>query len=217
MARTTVSAGKPSLTISYTEPTTRADGAPLTDLASTTIYYDVGQGFIKAKAVPATSPQGGGTIKESIQVPVQSPNPVETTICVTATNTEGLATVQLPTVPPPPPATPAATPKPSTTPSAPALDCQTLARTTVSAGKPSLTISYTEPTTRADGAPLTDLASTTIYYDVGQGFIKAKAVPATSPQGGGTIKESIQVPVQSPSPVETTICVTATNTEAVKN
>ena len=60
-------------------------------------------------------------------------------------------------------------------------DCQTLAQTTVSAGKPSLTISYTEPTTRADGAPLTDLASTTIYYDLGQGFIKAKAVPAHEP------------------------------------
>ena len=217
LAHTKVSASKPSLTISYTEPTTSADGSPLTDLASTTIYYDVGQGFIKAKAVPATRPEGGGTVKESIQVPVQSSTPVDTTICVTATNTEGMATVQLPYVPPPAPAASATSPKPSNAPATQSLDCQTLAHTKVSASKPSLTISYTEPTTSADGSPLTDLASTTIYYDVGQGFIKAKAVPATRPEGGGTIKESIQVPVQSSSPVDTTICVTATNTEAVEN
>ena len=95
-AKTTVTSKNPSITISYTEPKVNAMGRPLSNLSKTTIYYDVGRGFVQAKERTATSPQGGGKIVETIQIPVQSETPVETTICVVATDSRGLASYKIP-------------------------------------------------------------------------------------------------------------------------
>ncbi len=89
--------------------------------------------------------------------------------------------------------------------------CRTTLKTTVTAKNPSITISYIEPTTQADGAQLTNLAMTTIYQDIGNGFVKTKDVPATSPEGGGKIIETLSIPVDPEEEKETTICVTSTN------
>jgi len=71
------------------EPTTKANGQKLTNLAKTTIYHDLGKGLVKYKDVPATNPQGGGTIQESIHFPIKKGASIQTTICVTATDTNG--------------------------------------------------------------------------------------------------------------------------------
>ncbi|WP_447971121.1 hypothetical protein [Nitrospira sp. M1] len=89
--------------------------------------------------------------------------------------------------------------------------CVTTVKTIVTKHQPSITISYIEPDTRADGTPLHDLAKTTIYHNQGNGFIKTKDVPATNPKGGGTITETLSIDVNPRKHVETTICVTATN------
>ena len=210
-AQTTVSAAHSSVRLSYTEPTTGADGTPLTNLGKTTVYYNLGAGFIKAKDIPATQPQGGGTVEETIEIPVTSSQPVDATICITATNTEGVDSAILAKAPTPTPAPNAqGTPR-----SGESLNCQTSAQTTVSAAHSSVRLSYTEPTTGADGTPLTNLGKTTVYYNLGAGFIKAKDIPATQPQGGGTVEETIEIPVTSSQPVDATICITATNTEGV--
>ena len=91
--------------------------------------------------------------------------------------------------------------------------CRTLAKTTVSAAKPSISVSYSEPTTRADGSPLTNLAKTTIYYDLGNGLVKAKDILATNPTGGGKVSETLQVPLKPGERITATICVTATDVE----
>ena len=229
--RTTLTANNASITLSYTEPKVNAMGEPLTNLSKTTIYYNLGAGFVKAKEKTATSPQGGGKIVESIQIPVQSKQPVEATICVVAINTKGLASFKIAKARVSTLRTPPVSPKPQEkrvppqkakiskrpTPSPQLIRCHSSAKTTVSATKTSLNISYREPSTRADGSPLTNLAKTTIYYDVGTGFVKAKEKTATSPQGGGKVVESIQIPVQSEQPVEATICVTATNTQGIRD
>jgi len=61
----------------------------LHNLAKTTIYYDLGNGFIKSKDIPATNPKGGGTITETFSIDVSPRKDVEATICVTATNQSG--------------------------------------------------------------------------------------------------------------------------------
>ena len=89
--------------------------------------------------------------------------------------------------------------------------CLTTARTTVTDKKQSITIAYTEPTTQADGSPLTNLAKTSIYRNHGNGFIRTKEIPATNPKGGGQISETVFIAVGPGETIETTICVTATN------
>ncbi len=71
------------------EPMTRVDGSPLTNLAKTTIYYDLGQGTVKAMDVRATAPTGGGHITERISIPIEEGREVFVPICVTATDTNG--------------------------------------------------------------------------------------------------------------------------------
>lgn len=90
--------------------------------------------------------------------------------------------------------------------------CMTSAQATIQASKPSVTISYVEPTTKANGQPLTNLAKTTIYHDVGKGLVKYKDIPATNPQGGGKIQETIAFAVSKETSIQATICVTATDT-----
>ncbi len=77
------------MTVSYVEPTTKANGEALTNLAKTTIYHDLGKGLVKYKDIPATSPEGGGEIQEKISFTVKTGTSIQVTICVTATNTNG--------------------------------------------------------------------------------------------------------------------------------
>jgi hypothetical protein len=88
-AKATIQASKPYVTVSYVEPTTKANGQALTNLAKTTIYHDLGKGLVKYKDIPATNPQGGGTIQEKISFTISEGASIQTTICVTATNTYG--------------------------------------------------------------------------------------------------------------------------------
>ncbi len=89
-AHATITTRKPSITIEYVEPSTLANGQPLTTLAKTTIYRDLGTGIRKYKDIPASSPRGGGTVIEHMTVPVKPGEIINATICVTATNTGGL-------------------------------------------------------------------------------------------------------------------------------
>ena len=51
------------------EPTASEDGSALTDLDKITIYYSIDGGvLIKAKDVAATSPTGGGEVRETIAI-----------------------------------------------------------------------------------------------------------------------------------------------------
>ncbi len=84
-----IQAAKPYITVSYVEPTTQANGQALTNLAKTTIYQDQGKGFVKYKDIPATKPEGGGKIQEKIHYEIPEGTRLGTTICVTATNTNG--------------------------------------------------------------------------------------------------------------------------------
>ena len=76
-----------------------------------------------------------------------------------------------------------------------------------------VTISYTEPTTGTDGKPLTNLAFTTIYYNVGEGPVIAKVVPASQKTGGGSVSQSIIIPLHNQSEQDVPVCVTATDAD----
>jgi len=89
--------------------------------------------------------------------------------------------------------------------------CSNSVHAKVSAAKPTVTVSYTEPSVTVAGESLNDLAKTTIYYDVGSGRTLAKEIPATQPTGGGQISETITVPIQTQSEQSVLICVTATD------
>ena len=121
------------------------------------------------------------------------------------------------------PATPAASKRSSTSPkpkhpqkvspqTRPATKCLTFAEAMIQASKPFVTVSYVEPTTKANGEALTNLAKTTIYHDFGKGLLKYKDIPATSPEGGGKIQEKISFTLRAGESIQVTICVTATNT-----
>jgi len=93
-----------------------------------------------------------------------------------------------------------------------ATKCLTSAEATIQASKPFVTVSYVEPTTKANGEALTNLAKTTIYHDLGKGLVKYKDIPATNPEGGGEIQEKISFTVKTGTSIQATICVTATDT-----
>lgn len=93
--------------VEYTEPTTNENGTPLTDLAKTTIYYDIGAGPVKAVDVPATAPTGGGAISQVITVTIAENTEVDVQIWATATDLSGneseksaIATVRVDSLPP---------------------------------------------------------------------------------------------------------------------
>jgi hypothetical protein len=44
---------------------------------------------VKYKDIPATNPQGGGTVQEKISFTIRGGASIQATICVTATNTNG--------------------------------------------------------------------------------------------------------------------------------
>lgn len=94
--QTKVSAAKQSVKVSYREPTVTAGGKTLSELAKTTIYYDLGDGRRLAKEVPATKPTGGGKISETISVPIHSHKEQIVRICVTATDRHGSESAMTP-------------------------------------------------------------------------------------------------------------------------
>lgn len=80
---------------------------------------------------------------------------------------------------------------------------------------------YTEPVNNElndDGVvtPLTDLAKTSIKFQIaGQDVVVAKEVPASSPNGGGAVDETIVVPALDKK--QATIDFWATATDLVGN
>jgi hypothetical protein len=91
--------------------------------------------------------------------------------------------------------------------------CGTATKVIVKPPQSTVTVSYAEPTTGTDGKPLTNLAYTTIYYNIGDGPVIAKVVPASQKTGGGSVSQSITIPLQNQSEQEATVCVTATDTD----
>lgn len=126
-----------------------------------------------------------------------------------------------PTKPSPPASVPqqprsVSTPPPKSVPPRNPVVCRTSAEATFTSAKPFVTVSYKEPTTKANGQPLTNLAKTTIYHDLGKGLIKYKDIPASKPTGGGTIKEKIILAVKEGESLKATICVTATDSQGLE-
>lgn len=84
-----VSASKPAITVTYTEPSMNQAGNPLKELAKTSVYYDLGAGRVLAKEIPSTKPSGGGQVSETITLPVKNQKETIVHICVTATDRQG--------------------------------------------------------------------------------------------------------------------------------
>ena len=85
--------------------------------------------------------------------------------------------------------------------------CGTTSKVRVKPSHSSVTISYTEPTTGTDGKPLKNLSHTTIYYNTGDGPVIAKVIPASQKSGGGSVSQTVSIPVQSQQDQEVTVCV----------
>jgi hypothetical protein len=80
--KTTLQPDKKSMTVSYQEPAADQGGAPLKDLAYTTLYLSFSRGENKAIRVWTNDARGGATVTiRDIAVPSQ-----EVGLCVTATN-----------------------------------------------------------------------------------------------------------------------------------
>lgn len=78
------------LRVTYVEPSARADGTPLTNLAKTTVYYQVpGKGVGKSPDIAATKPTGGGRIETTILVPIVKGEGGYVSFWVTATDESG--------------------------------------------------------------------------------------------------------------------------------
>lgn len=94
--QTKISPAKSTIHVSYTEPSMNLEGDPLTSLAKTSIYYDIGHGRTLAKEVPATQLSGGGEISETITVPATAQAEQSVKICVTATDSHGNESMSTP-------------------------------------------------------------------------------------------------------------------------
>jgi len=78
------------LTVTYREPTQNADSTPLTDLAKTNVYFQVGAtAEVKGPDVTAGAPTGGTNIVTNISVPIAQNQSASVTIRATATDTSG--------------------------------------------------------------------------------------------------------------------------------
>lgn len=95
--------------------------------------------------------------------------------------------------------------------------CHAMAWAVVKPDRASLTVQYQEPTTQQDGSPLKDLMKTSIYTDLGGGFVKIRDIPASSPSGGGMVKETIPLNAQMKLKKRFKICVTATDRRGLEN
>ena len=79
---TSIPAGKKHLTVSYQEPTTDLNGAPLKELAFTTIYLSSVKGQAQAIRIWTNDPHGGAMVTINNVAPPSQ----EFAVCVTATN-----------------------------------------------------------------------------------------------------------------------------------
>jgi hypothetical protein len=85
-----VDASTVKLDATYTEPTKSVDGVLISDLSYTSIYYQVGtQTPVKVPQVPATKPQGGGSIATSVLFPLAAGQRSIVKFWVTATDLTG--------------------------------------------------------------------------------------------------------------------------------
>jgi hypothetical protein len=84
------------LTVTYTEPTTNADGSPLTDLARTNVIWKFLPAGTDTKEanVAATKLTGGGAITTKLIVPVEAGQERTVEITATATDTSGNESVR---------------------------------------------------------------------------------------------------------------------------
>ncbi len=112
---------------------------------------------------------------------------------------------------------------PTTTPSKqvalqspPEIQCATFAETTLGPSKPFVEVNYIEPTTLANGDPLTDLIKTTIYiYSEGK-LLGSKDFLASRSQGGGRVPKQpqtwgkIPLPNKPQKPIQAKVCAKAT-------
>ena len=82
---------------SYNEPSTQADGSPLTDLAFTSVFYQIDTApSVKVADVPASSPSGGRAQTVVMRVPIPVGNSVVVSFHVTATDISGLESLSSP-------------------------------------------------------------------------------------------------------------------------
>ena len=78
-------------TMRWTEPTTKVDGTPLTDLAKTTLYYQINTAIPKAKDYPSKVSTGGISKTASLTPLMNCKSKLNViTWWVTATDTSGL-------------------------------------------------------------------------------------------------------------------------------
>lgn len=91
-----VSSTKPTVRVSYTEPSLTEEESRQRRLTKTSIYYDIDNNRSLAKDVPATHPSGGGEISETITVPIMTGNEQSVKICVTATDSNGSESASTP-------------------------------------------------------------------------------------------------------------------------
>ena len=85
-----VKSTKPTITVSYREPTTNKDGTPLTDLKWTTIYFGLKKDSVKAIDVWTNDSRGGGSVEiQDIPIPVRQNEEVLEVLCFTATDWSG--------------------------------------------------------------------------------------------------------------------------------
>lgn len=73
----------------YVEPSTNTDGSLLDDLDHISIYYNAGQGDIKALDVPATAPSGGSSMSADVTVPIKDGQQANVDFWATAVDTSG--------------------------------------------------------------------------------------------------------------------------------
>lgn len=73
----------------YQEPTTNEDGSPLSDLAYTSIFYDMGAGPVNVVDLPASLNTGGGIKNYTFNVPVLAKMESNVLVWATATDTSG--------------------------------------------------------------------------------------------------------------------------------
>ena len=99
-----------NVSMAYDEPTLNSNDSTLRDLDHTTVYYDLGAGFVKSVEVPATAPAGGGAITVDVIVPVSAGQEVDVKLKATATdksknesNDSPLTTVRIDRLAPAPP------------------------------------------------------------------------------------------------------------------
>jgi hypothetical protein len=83
----------------YTEPTTNADGSPLTDLNHTSIFYDVGDGVpVNVVDLPSSLNTGGQQVSYSFMVPIVEGQEADVSFWATATDTSGNESAPSPVV-----------------------------------------------------------------------------------------------------------------------